>query len=32
MTLNLETTHLVNLNAIKKSSQQEIILQKDAIS
>ena len=32
LTLNLEKTHLVNLNAIRKSSQQEIILQNDAIS
>ena len=31
LTLNLEKTHLVNLNAIRKSSQQEIILQNDAI-
>ena len=30
--LNLEKTHLVNLNAIRNSSQQEIILQNDAIS
>ena len=30
--LNLAKTLLVNLNAIKKSSQQEIILQNDAIS
>ena len=32
LTLNLEKTHLVNLNAIRKSSQQEIILQNDVIS
>ena len=32
LTLNLEKTHLVNLNAIRKSSQQEIFLQNDAIS
>ena len=31
LTLNLEKTHLVNLNAIRKSSQQETILQNDAI-
>ena len=31
LTLNLEKTTLVNLNAIRKSSQQEIILQNDAI-
>ena len=32
LTLNLEKTHLVNLNAIRKSSQQETILQNDLIS
>ena len=32
LTLNLEKTHLVNLNAKRKSSQQEIILQNDVIS
>ena len=32
LTLNLEKTHLVNLKAIRISSQQEIILQNDAIS
>ena len=31
-TLNLEKTNLVNLNAIRKSPQQEMILQNDAIS
>ena len=31
LTLNLEKTHLVSLNGIRKSSQQEIILQNDAI-
>ena len=32
LTLNIEKAHLVNLNAIRKSSKQEIILQNDAIS
>ena len=32
LTLTLEKTHLVNLKAIRKSSQQEIMLQNDAIS
>ena len=32
LNFNLEKTHLVNLNAIRKSSQQKIILQNEAIS
>ena len=32
LTLNLEKTHIVNLNAIRKSFQHEIILQNDVIS